>query len=94
MRLVLVVGHLSVANFEHVRVIPSSRPCVPRKSDLSVEDIYEGLVGPADVSGCSPGVADWIGPDPGSLLSPLAHRKEDRSSGRVEGVSHGRVPLG
>lgn len=83
MSLVLVCGHFTIADLEHVGVVPGSGFGVFLEGELFVEDACEGGETIRDVAGGAPGVGNWAGPGGGVLDAPLAHGVVDWTAGFV-----------
>src|SRR5258706_36949 len=106
MRAVLDCRHSSVAHFEHVRIVPVSRPCRPFQSDLHIHNVQHSkraaaAVGPflfsfpvvIDVACGPPQIPDVLRPLPWFRRSPFAHIEYDRASRRRQRLVHRGVSL-
>src|SRR5438094_3794530 len=77
MRAALGDGQISVANFEHVRVVPVIRPGESMQVGLAIEDRQNARPLGLDVPAGAPEMPDLAGPLPWARTSPLADRKHD-----------------
>ena len=93
---ILLLRHASVANLEHVGVIPMSGARVGLQSVHQVEDLGDAVSAPVlfavpailNISGRAPEVADRSGPQPRFRGSPFTDTEDDRSSDFGKRVAH------
>src|SRR5258708_4393759 len=94
-------GHSAIADFEHVRIIPVSRPGKGLKTNLQIQDV-EHAVGATitgfpflfalpsvlDVSGGAPKISYPVPPDPWPAGTPFANAEDNSPAGGVHRSAH------
>jgi len=90
-RLILDIAHTTVANLEHIGIIPTARSCQVPPLVVLIEIGGHRFPVIRDIAGGAPRVAHRRSPGRGILDAPFAHAEEDRLAGGVERVTHGRI---
>src|SRR5271166_6910615 len=86
---VFVGGHATVADLQHVRIIPLSGASPFGDGGLGVHDLHHAFVGVVDIAGGAPQVAaDLRSPLPHIVAAVLAEAVDDWAVGRAQGVAH------
>src|SRR6185369_12847872 len=99
MRAILGGGHATVADFQHVRIVPTSRAGIRLKPVLKIENVDHAHAAPIAftiptvlyVARRAPEIADAPGPQPRLRRAPLTDTKNDRPPCFRESVAHNRV---
>src|SRR6266571_2393563 len=86
---VFVAAHASVANFQHVRIIPMPRPRERFQPRLAESDLRHGLISVFNVAGRPPQIAaNFWAPSPHQLPAVLAQTVDNRSPSSLQGIVH------
>src|SRR6185503_20202218 len=102
MRAILSCGHATVADFQHVRIVPTSRTGIRFESVLKIENVDHAHATPIaftiptvlNVASRAPEIANAPGPQPRFRRAPLTDTKNNRSSCFRESIAHDRVRRG
>src|ERR1700685_308687 len=93
--------HSPVADFQHIRIVPMPRPGILRKRNLLIEQylptrlpLLLAIPARSNVAGCSPKLADPIGPKPRLAPAPFADAENNRPSRRNQRLMHFLIRLG
>ncbi len=81
----------SITNFKHIRIVPSTWPCILLESNLLFKITNESWPVIGDFESSSPGVTDFGPPLPDFLLSPIANWEENWSFCFIQCLGHRRV---
>ena len=88
-RAVLIKAHATVADFEHVRIIPMARAGKLSETCLAETDLFHARVVVLDVAGGSPQVAtDRDAPLPNRVVAILTEAVDDGAAGLTQSISH------
>ena len=88
---VLVVGHTTVTDLEHIGIVPATGTSASPKRLVLIEEVDEGTPAIGNITSGSPRVTSETSPLGGIVDTPLAHGEEHGSVGLLEGVGHGGV---
>src|SRR5690349_15241197 len=96
MRAILSGGHATIANLQHVRIVPASRAGIRFESILKIENVDHTHAAPIAftvptilyVARRAPEIPDAPGPQPRFRRAPLANTKNDRPPGFEQSISH------
>ena len=90
---VLVIGHATVADLEHIGIVPAARTSVLGPFVVLVDDRDHAAPAVADIASGTPAVSDVLGPLGGIVHTPLAHGVEDGAARLVQGIAHDGIAL-
>ncbi len=92
MRLLLLQSQPSIADLQHVGVVPRTRLGDLWVVGVQSEVALHGTPEVCDVCCCTPAISHVWRPCYCVLIAPVAYRVENRSSSLLESNSHGRIP--
>src|SRR5579884_1571334 len=98
MRSILALAHAPVADLEHVRVIPMTRPCKRLESHLLIEDVEHAKAVPLapfpgvmNVTRGAPEICYVLCPEPRFRRAPFTHGEHDVPPRLPQSIGHERV---